>query len=102
MDLIGKKVQHSKFGEGVIIQQDASYISVRFKMEANSDPKKFIYPSCFKTFLNLLDAEVTAQTEATLKQHEDQELKKNQQAMEESKARHCSTTIHIGQKNKKI
>ncbi len=85
MDLIGKKVKHNKFGEGVITQQDASYVSVKFVTEA--DPKKFMYPSCFKTFLKLLDAEAAAQTDATVKQHEDQERKKKQQAMEEAEAR---------------
>ena len=30
MDLIGKKVQHNKFGEGLITEQDASYVSVKF------------------------------------------------------------------------
>lgn len=86
MDLIGKKVKHNKFGEGVITQQDASYVSVKFVMEA--DLKKFSYPTCFKAFLKLLDAEVAAQTDATVKQHEDQERKKKQQAMEEAEAHH--------------
>lgn len=85
MDLIGKKVKHNKFGEGVITQQDASYVSVKFVTEA--DPKKFMYPTCFKTFLKLLDAEAAAQTDATVKQHEDQERKRKQQAMEEAEAR---------------
>lgn len=35
MDLIGKKVKHNKFGEGVITQQDASYVSVKFVMVNN-------------------------------------------------------------------
>ena len=73
MDLIGKKVHHSKFGEGVIIQQDASYLSVRFKMEADSDPKKFIYLSCFKTSLKLLDSDVIVRTNETVKQNTEQQ-----------------------------
>ena len=85
MDLIGKKVKHNKFGEGIITQQDASYVSVKFVTEA--DPKKFMYPSCFKTFLKLLDADAAAQTDATVKQHEEQERKKKQRAMEEAEAR---------------
>ena len=85
MDLIGKKVKHNKFGEGIITQQDASYVSVKFVTEA--DPKKFMYPSCFKAFLKLLDADAAAQTDATVKQHEEQERKKKQQAMEEAEAR---------------
>lgn len=76
MDLIGKKVHHSRFGEGVIIQQDASYLSVRFKMEADSEPKKFIYPSCFKTFLKLLDSDVIVRTNETVKQNTEQQHQK--------------------------
>ena len=84
MDLIGKKVQHNKFGEGTIVHQDASCVSVKFTMDAN--PKKFIYPSCFKTFLKLLDADVAAQTDETVKQHEFQERKKKQQSLVEAEA----------------
>lgn len=76
MDLIGKKVHHSKFGEWVIIQQDASYLSVRFKMEADSEPKKFIYPSCFKTFLKLLDSDVIVRTNETVTQNTEQQHQK--------------------------
>lgn len=85
MDLIGKKVKHNKFGEGVITQQDATYVSVKFMTEAT--PKKFMYPTCFKTFLKLLDMEATAKINVTVKQHEEQERKKKQQAMEEAEAR---------------
>lgn len=82
MDLIGNRVKHNKFGEGVIIRQEASYVSVKFMTE--DEPKKFMYPSCFKTFLKLLDANVATQTEGTVKQHEEQERKKKQQTMERS------------------
>lgn len=85
MDLIGNRVKHNKFGEGVIIRQEASYVSVKFMTE--DEPKKFMYPSCFKTFLKLLDANVATQTEGTVKQHEEQERKKKQQTMEEVESR---------------
>ena len=86
MDLIGKKVKHNKFGEGVITEQDTSYVCVKFVTEG--DLKNFMYPSCFKTFLQLLDADAAAKTVETVKQHEEQERKKKQQAMEEAEARH--------------
>lgn len=41
MDLIGKRVKHNKFGEGVITQQDTSRVSVRFVTEV--ELKKFEY-----------------------------------------------------------
>ena len=85
MDLIGKRVTHNKFGEGLITQQEAAYISVQFAAEA--ELKRFVYPACFKTFLKLLDVDAAAQTAVTLQRHEEQECKKKQQAMEEAEAR---------------
>lgn len=61
MDLIGAKVKHNKFGEGIVTEQGDSYISVKFVTEVSL--KKFLYPSCFETFLKLLDA--TAETDET-------------------------------------
>lgn len=78
VSFIGKRVKHSKFGEGTITQQDAACITVRFI--ANPVPKKFIYPSCFKTFLTLLDASAATEAKTALAQHEAQEQAKKQQA----------------------
>ena len=86
MDLIGKKVKHNKYGEGMITEQDDSYVSVKFMTE--TDLKKFSYPSCFKKFLKLLDEDVAAKTDEAVNRHEEQECKKRQQVMEESEARH--------------
>ena len=86
MDLIGKRVKHNKFGEGTITQQNASYVTVKFIAEAA--PKTFQYPSCFKTFLKLLDAEVAARTNEAVKQREEDDRKKKQQAAEEAEARY--------------
>lgn len=86
MNLIGKRVKHNKFGEGTITQQDASYVTVKFMMEAT--PKSFQYPSCFKNFLKLLDAEAAAQTNEVVKQHEEDERKQKQKAAEEAEARY--------------
>lgn len=74
VSFIGKRVRHSKFGEGTITQRDAACITVRFI--ANPVPKKFIYPSCFKTFLTLLDASAAMEAKAALAQHEAQEQAK--------------------------
>ena len=64
VSLNGKKVKHDKFGEGVITQQDAACVSVKFVTE--TEPKRFIYPSCFKTFLKLPDEEAAASVNAYL------------------------------------
>ena len=85
MDLIGKKVQHNKFGEGLITEQDASYVSVKFMSEPET--KRFQYPSCFKTFLKLLDADAAVKTDEAVKRYEEEERQKKQQEMEEAEAR---------------
>lgn len=85
MSLVGKKVTHNKYGEGVITQQDAAGVSVKFATEA--EQKRFIYPSCFKTFLKLLDEEAAAEAEKTVKKHEKQAHEKMKRAAEEFEAR---------------
>lgn len=94
MDLIGRRVIHKKFGEGIITQQDASQISVKFAAEDAA--KRFLYPSCFKTFLKLSDADIVVQAEAAVKQHEEQEHKKKQQAIEEVEARRFARKLQEG------
>lgn len=85
MDLKGKKVFHKTFGEGTILEQDASYISVDFI--AGETPKKFVYPTCFKTFLTILDSNIAAQAEDAIKQHEEQEKQKKLQAITHHRAK---------------
>lgn len=41
MDLIGKRVKHNKYGEGSIIEQTDTLVSVKFMAE--SEVKKFQY-----------------------------------------------------------
>lgn len=41
MDLIGKQVRHSKFGDGVIVAQETTTVTVNFSSEIET--KKFIY-----------------------------------------------------------
>lgn len=51
MDLIGKKVIHCKFGEGIVAKQEGPYISVSFGEQC----KKFIYPDCFGIYLKMVE-----------------------------------------------
>lgn len=86
MDLIGKQVKHSKFGDGVIVAQEVTTVTVKFSSELEA--KKFIYPACFKTFLKLVDAEAAAQADKTVMQHEEQERKKKQHESKMAEAKH--------------
>lgn len=85
MDLINKKVYHKVYSEGIIIDQDASFVFVQFVAEAET--KKFQYPSSFKSFLTLLDADAAAKTDQAVKQHEAQELKKKEKALSDLESR---------------
>lgn len=92
MNLIGEKVKHKKFGEGTVIAQEASCISVKFVTE--DCPKKFAYPSCFKTFLKLLDENVDIRVNETIKEHEETEYKRKQQEHIEAEARYFSKKMN--------
>ena len=52
MQLVGEKVTHKVFGSGTVINQDESYITVRFSKEE----KRFMYPNP-ETFTKFLTAE---------------------------------------------
>lgn len=78
MNLIDQKVIHSRFGEGIIVEQNDTQVSVKFVTRAT--PMKFSYPSCFKSFLKLVDAEVSKQIDGEVKKHEAVEEKKHQEA----------------------
>lgn len=73
MNIIGEKVIHSKFGEGVIVKQETSYIHVKFDVEV----KKFSYPQCFEKFLKLQDKDVAAQISEIIIKQERKEKRKN-------------------------
>ncbi|SEH74070.1 Superfamily I DNA and/or RNA helicase [Ruminococcus flavefaciens] len=51
MELIGLKVVHKTFKNGVITGHQGNIIIVKFK--ENGNEMKFLYPDCFKTYLTL-------------------------------------------------
>ena len=53
MNIINEQVKHLKFGTGTVTAQDPSTVTVKFSEKYGS--KKFLYPSAFKSFLELLD-----------------------------------------------
>lgn len=85
MDFVNKKVSHTKFGEGVIISQEATVVSVMFDSEV--EPKKFIYPACFKSYLKLLDAETASVAEKTVQRQEALDRAKKRREWEAEEAR---------------
>ena len=51
VNLIDKRISHKVFGEGQIVDQDETIITVEF----NDDTKKFVYPDAFGKFITLND-----------------------------------------------
>lgn len=51
MKLHGKNVRHKLYGIGIVEQQDANYIVIKF----NQKTIRFSYPSAFETFLKAED-----------------------------------------------
>lgn len=79
LEYLNKEVHHKKFGDGMIIRVDKSVnqVIVRF---SSGEEKKFLYPTCFKTFLTLLDNGIAKQAESDILMHEQEESKKKSAA----------------------
>ena len=54
MNVSGKKVSHSKFGEGKIVEQSENAIQIEFSEET----KTFQYPFCFEKFITFVGKDV--------------------------------------------
>jgi len=79
MDLTGKKVTHKAFGDGVIVQCDAGFVSVDFKNEV----KKFQFPTGFQTFLKAVDTDVESYINELLVKIDEEKAKKAKAEEEE-------------------
>lgn len=69
MDLINEEITHKVFGEGNIIAQDGSFVTVDF----NEDIKKFVYPDAFGQYMTLNNQEIAKSFETILKKNEKKE-----------------------------
>lgn len=66
MNLINKEITHKVFGEGNVVDQDASFITVDFKDEV----KKFVYPDAFRSFLTLNNEEAAEELDKIIEEEE--------------------------------
>lgn len=79
MDLTGKRVHHRSFGDGVITEQKKTAIVVTFRDGA----KMFSYPSCFQTYLKILDTDLKEDVQEVVSQHEHAETAERKQRINE-------------------
>ena len=84
MDYTGKKVFNKKYGEGTITKTEGDYIFVDFANDLN---KKYAHPTCFKSFLTLLDADVADAVDSVLKQIEEEERAEREKVQQEEEFR---------------
>ena len=83
MELTGKKVKHSVFGVGTIIEYSGNSIKVEFPTKTS----KFIYPDAFEKFIK---AEDTAVQAAIIKEINDAKPQHDRQQNNDEKSRpHC-------------
>lgn len=69
MDLLGKKVQHKKFGIGEIVQINDNIISVAFPEKIS----KFQYPKAFELFIQAIDIDLQEFIASDLKKLKEEE-----------------------------
>ena len=64
LNLLHETVNHLAFGNGEIVAQSDSIVTVCF--EANSTEKKFLYPQAFDRYLTLLNPDLLPRMESEL------------------------------------
>src|SRR5690625_664244 len=82
VNLINEEITHKVFGEGNIVDQDASIITIDF----NTGIKKFVYPDAFGKFITLNDQNTAKSLKKVISKEEELERKRKeeqeQQALE--------------------
>ena len=91
--LVNEQVHHNKYGYGVIVEEDALRIKIKFDMM--DEVKSFTYPNVFEKFLKFTDADLqneifnlaVNQRKQDEKEVEDRRTQKKQQEIEDRKVR---------------
>jgi len=85
MNLLHEEVTHKVFGEGDIVDQDESFITIEF----NEDTKKFVYPDAFGKFITLKDQDTAESLKKVISkiEVEREELEKKREEEKERQAR---------------
>lgn len=78
MNLVDEAVMHKVFGEGQVVEQSDTSITVAF----DDEYKRFVYPDSLKTFLNLKDRDLAERLGAALS-----ERKEREEILEERRAK---------------
>lgn len=79
MNLINEEITHNVFGEGSIVEQEGSIITVDF----NEEIKKFVYPDAFEKFITLNDPNAAKSLKKVITKQELEEAELARQHEEE-------------------
>lgn len=82
MDLVNKRVTHTRFGEGRVIAHNDSYVEIHFAL----GEKKFVFPDAFGKFLTLKNQRV-ADSIRRMIQKKELELNKAKELQSEKRRR---------------
>ncbi len=93
MELIGKKVIHGKYGDGLITNQSDAYVYVKFSTQ--EEIKTFPYPSSLGTFLTLCDTDMAERIEQVKKEGEMREAEKKAKLKKESNERYINEKLQV-------
>ncbi|UJL47747.1 malate synthase [Virgibacillus sp. NKC19-16] len=93
MNLINEEITHKVFGEGNIVDQDASFVTISF----NEDIKKFVYPDAFGSFITLNDRDTAKSLKKILSQREMEE-----EALEKRRAEEKERQVLEQQRREKL
>ncbi|MFA1822096.1 malate synthase [Virgibacillus oceani] len=84
MNLLNEEITHKVYGEGDVVDQDESFITIEF----NQEVKKFVYPDAFGKFITLKDPDTAKSLKKVISERkaEKEELEKKRKAEKERQA----------------
>lgn len=98
MNLVNEEITHKTFGEGSIVEQDESIVTVDFK----DDTKKFVYPDAFGKFIMLKDKDTAKSLHKAIAKAEKRQEKLDKEREEEKERRALEQERRKQVKNGKI
>jgi len=98
MNLLNEEITHKVFGEGDIVEQDDSFITIEF----DDDIKKFVYPDAFGKFITLKNRDTAKSLKKVISKRETEKEELEQKRKEEKERKAIEQRRMEKLKNHKI
>ncbi|QQK76193.1 malate synthase [Salicibibacter cibarius] len=98
MNLINEEITHKTFGEGDIVDQDESSITIDF----NEETKKFVYPDAFGTFITLKNRDTAKYLQKIISERETEKKELEKKREEDKERQALEQQLRKKLKNNKI